>query len=429
MTDYVPLGEYQKSIEQTRDKRMKWWREARFGMFIHYGTYALLGRNEWVRALENIPEAEYDTLADRFSPRPGCPREWAELAAASGMKYMVMTTKHHEGFCLWDTEQTDYNSVKRGPKRDIVAEYVEACREFGMKVGFYYSLMDWHHPDGGRCAYDPDARRRFLDFTQACVRELLTKYGEIDVLWYDVARPFTSYEGWESLKMNQMVRELQPDIIVNNRSILQEDFGTPEGHVTAQEHDWEACMTFNNSSWGYVPSDQVAPDSYNVRGILGMLNTACAGAGNLLLNIGPAPDGSVPPETVEPLKAAGKWLEKYGNAVYGCLDRANYRANACGGWSRKGSRAFYWCRIWPEAEMSLGGFMTRLNAVRLLPDGKPVKFEQKGQRIILKDLGEKSPDDIAGIAVMEFEFAEEPKHLRCSLTPALHNGMDNSPMF
>jgi len=342
------------------------------------------------------------------------------------MKYMVMTTKHHEGFCLWNTRQTDWNAVQRGPKRDIVAEYVEACREFGLKIGFYYSLMDWHHPDGGRCAYDTAARRRFLDFTQGCVRELLTNYGKIDILWYDVSCPFRSHEGWESLQMNQMARELQPHLIINNRSQLPEDFGTPEGHVTAQDRDWEACMTFNGSSWGYVPSDQVAPDSYNVRGILRMLNTACAGQGNLLLNIGPTPDGAVPPEAIEPLRATGRWLRTYGDAVYGRVVPAQYRANGCGGWSRKGNTAYHWCRIWPGREFGIGGFTTPLKAVRLLPDGRDVEFEQAGQRIVLKNLPETCPDEIAGTAVLALEFEDEPRHVRCSLAVPLHYGKDHS---
>ena len=135
-----------------RQRRMQWWTDARFGMFVHFGLYSQLGRHEWVMNRERIPVKEYEKLARTFDPKPGSPREWARLAKKAGMKYMVMTTKHHEGFCLWDSQQTNYNAVKMGPHRDIVAEYVAACREFGLKCGFYYSLMDWHHPDGHRCA-------------------------------------------------------------------------------------------------------------------------------------------------------------------------------------------------------------------------------------------------------------------------------------
>ena len=190
----------------TREERMRWWHDARFGMFVHWGLYAVLGRHEWAMNRERIPVDEYEKLTEGFKPGPRSMREWAQLAVDSGMKYMVMTTKHHEGFCLWDSKQTDYNAAQRGPKRDLIAEYVETCREFGLKVGFYYSLMDWHHPDGARCVADEDARRRFIDFTHGCVRELMTNYGKIDILWYDVPAPLRKADEWESRRMNAMAR-------------------------------------------------------------------------------------------------------------------------------------------------------------------------------------------------------------------------------
>ncbi len=410
MGEYLCRRDYEEQIAASRDDRMDWWRNARFGMFVHYGLYAHYGRNEWVQTLENIPIAEYEKTADAFAPRPGCPREWAQLAAEAGMKYMVLTTKHHEGFCLWDTKMTDFNSVQRGPGRDIVAEYVEACREFGLKVGFYYSLMDWHHPDGWRCMTDSDAAERFRQFTRGCVRELMSNYGQIDILWYDVPRPLESYDGWGSLETNQMARQLQPGLIINDRSRLDEDFGTPEGHVQVQGRDWEACMTFNGISWGYVPSDQAAPDSYNVRGILGMLHTACAGAGNLLLNIGPMPDGSVPSEAVGPLKQVGRWLEKYGEVVYGPRDRGQ---PTCCGWANatvSGNKVYLWTRLWPDGPAGIGGFKTPLKSDRLIGDDRSIAFEQHDERIILMDLPKESPDPIANRAVIELEFTEPPIH-------------------
>jgi len=249
---------------------MRWWNEARYGMFVHWGLYSLIGRQEWVQEIECIPVREYEKFADKFKPRPHAAREWARLARDAGMRYMVLTTKHHEGFCLWDTKQTRFNAVQSACGRDLVAEYVAACREFGLKVGFYYSLMDWHHPDGARSAYDPAARERFLTFTHGCVRELMTNYGTIDILWYDVPRPFKSHEGWESLTLNQMVRSLQPHILINDRAYLDEDFSTPEGHVRAAAagRGWEACMTFDDTSWGYMPS--AAADSHTPRSILTM---------------------------------------------------------------------------------------------------------------------------------------------------------------
>ena len=410
--------EYTTEVDRTRPKRMKWWHDARYGMFVHWGTYSVLGRNEWAQGFEAIPADEYDKLADQWTPRRNAPRAWARLARDAGMKYMVLTTKHHEGFCLWDTQQTDYNAVKRGPGRDLVAEYVDACREFGLKVGFYYSLMDWRHPDGAHSAYDPEARRRFLDFTHGCVRELMSNYGKIDILWYDIPRPFVHPEGWESLALNQMARHLQPHILINDRSQLDEDFSTPEGRVTAEGEGrgWEACMTFNHTSWGYMPS--AAVESYSARGIIKMLNTACQGSGNLLLNIGPAPDGSVPPEAVEPLETVGKWLRQNGEAVYGKLDRSPGQASACGGFSRRGKKLYFWCRCWPGEELGLGGFKTRLKSARFLNSGTRIRFEQKGYRILLKGLPARSPDRLAGVAIIELNFAASPRHEAFADTPA-----------
>src|SRR5438552_15619157 len=172
-----------------RTRRMKWWHEAKFGMFIHWGLYSVVGRHEWVMEMEGIPVKEYEPLADQFKPKPNAARAWAQLAKRAGQKYMVMTTKHHEGFCNFDTKLTDYCATKRGPGRDLVREYVDAARGEGLRVGFYYSLMDWHHPDGARSKTDEAARRRFVDYIHGQVKELMTNYGKVDVLWYDVAWP------------------------------------------------------------------------------------------------------------------------------------------------------------------------------------------------------------------------------------------------
>lgn len=419
-------SEYEKRAAESRDARMAWWREARFGMFIHYGLYSQVGRNEWVQSIENYPIPEYEKLASTFSPKPGAPREWAALAKKAGMRYMVMTTRHHEGFSLWDSKANPYNSVNFGPKRDIVREFVDACREFGLRIGFYSSLMDWHHPDGWRCAFDTAARARFTSFIREINRELMTQYGTIDVLWYDVARPMESWEGWDSLELNQMVRSLQPHIIINNRSQLPEDFGTPEGHVTAEERDWEACMTFNDISWGYVDSAQAAPYSYSPQRILKMLNTATAGRGNLLLNIGPTPDGSVPDEAIAPLSTVGAWLAANGAAVYGKKEKSKYRAasGVCGT-TFEGNTVYFWNWIWPSGgTMTFGGFTTPVKKITILGGNTPVKFEQRGHRIILKDLPARSPDATAGVAVVAVEFKETPVFNRCSYYPQLHGGMD-----
>src|SRR6195256_6546382 len=198
-----------------RERRMKWWHEAKFGMFIHWGLYSVLGRHEWVMEMEGIPATEYQEIAKRFKPKPNAAREWAKLARHAGQKYMVMTTKHHEGFCNFDTKLTDYCAPKQAAGRDLVREFVEAARAEGLRVGFYYSPMDWHHPDGARCLTDEAARVRFVAYTHGLIRELMSNYGKIDVLWYDVDWPLSA-EQWESEKMNKGGFELHTEILFKN---------------------------------------------------------------------------------------------------------------------------------------------------------------------------------------------------------------------
>ena len=420
--------EYERMTAETRDERIKWWREARFGLFIHYGLYSLVGRNEWVMAIENSSVEEYEKLADQFNPKPGAPRTWVELAKKAGMKYIVFTTRHHEGFSLWDSSVNPYNSVNHGPKRDIVREYVDACREYDMKIGFYSSLMDWHHPDSWRCAYDSQARSRFTEYTMALNRELLTNYGKIDILWYDSPWPMESCDGWNTLELNTMARTLQPDIIINNRCRLDEDFGTPEERLKVSESDWEACMTFNGISWGYVDSPQAVPYSYNAQRIIQMLHTATSGSGNLLLNIGPMPDGSIPAEVVEPLETVGRWLSENGQAVYGKKVKSYFqKANGLCGASFDGLNVYLWNWIWPsEGELIVGGFFTKVKSITLVKDGSAVDFIQSGQRIIISNLPKQPPDQTAGITVLKFEFSEVPEFHRASYYPQLNRGVDYS---
>ncbi|MDP7129195.1 MAG: alpha-L-fucosidase, partial [Planctomycetota bacterium] len=226
--------------ERDRRRRMKWWHEARFGMFIHWGLFSVIGRAGWAISTEMIPFDEWEKLADGIKPKGNPARDWARLAKQAGQKYMVLTTKAHEGFCLFDSALTDYCAPRRAAGRDLVADFVEAARAEDMRVGFYYSLMDWHHPDGARCLRDEKARRRFVDYIHGQVRELCTNYGKLDILWYDVPQPLDA-EGWESAKMNRMVRKLQPNIIINDRSRLPEDFSTPEQEVrpASEGRAWE----------------------------------------------------------------------------------------------------------------------------------------------------------------------------------------------
>ena len=399
-------------------RRMKWSNEARFGMFVHWGLYSQLGRHEWVMNRERIPVAEYDKLADTFKAKPRPARSWARLAKKAGMKYMIMTTKHHEGFCLWDTKQTDFNSVVRSPGRDLVAEYVAACREFGLKVGLYYSLMDWRHPDGARCGKDSNARRRFLDFTQGCVRELMSNYGKIDILWYDMTWPFDSAQQWQSLKMNAMVRRLQPQIIINDRSVSPEDYKTPEENTAAAKkgRDWEACMTLNGA-WGCMPS--VPEDDWvRARDVLGMLCSTTGGGGNLLLNIGPEPDGSVQTQANDILSTVGKWLDKNGEAVYGQVERIDDRFewHPAGSWNSnnspwtlKGRTAYFWVTRWPGKQLVIGGLKTKLKKASFLATGKPIEFRQEPNRLILGNLPKTNPDKIASVSVIKLEFTSKPR--------------------
>ncbi len=296
-----------------RARRMQWWHEARFGMFIHWGLYSVLGRHEWVMENEGIPVSDYEPLAKRFQPQPNAARAWAKLAKQAGQKYMVMTSKHHEGFCNFDTKLTNYCAPKQGPGRDLVREYAEAARAEGLRFGFYYSLMDWHHPDGARCAANEDARKHFVDYTHGLIRELLTNYGKVDVLWYDVSWPLDA-RGWESERMNKMVFDLQPDIIVNNRNALPGDFSTPEQKIVADQpgRAWESCMTLNES-WGYHHAD----DAWKTPKTIVRNLVSCAhDAGNYLLNIGPKPDGSIPEESVRVLQEVGQWTSRNAESIH-----------------------------------------------------------------------------------------------------------------
>jgi alpha-L-fucosidase len=388
-----------------RARRLEWFLAARFGMFVHWGLYAQLGRHEWVMNRERIPVAEYEKLAKTWKPKLNAARDWARLAKKAGMRYMVMTTKHHEGFCLFDSKLTDYTAAKRGPKRDLVAEYVEAARAEGLRVGFYYSMMDWHHPDGANCKHDEAARRRFVDYIHGQVRELCTNYGKIDIMWYDVSWPLNA-EGWESAKLNAMVRELQPDIIINDRSQLPEDFGTPEQHITPEKggRAWEACMTFNES-WGYTPIDTNYKNAWQV---VGMLRTVAAGGGNLLLNIGPTPEGDVPPICRRELLKVGKWMEQYGASIYEGNDPMVQEWGIVGAWTRKGNTAYFHCNRWPGKELAIGGLQNKVLSARLM-NGPKVKFTQVNDRIVLRGLPAEAPDPLA--TVIELECDGEPRQV------------------
>ncbi len=399
-----------------RARRMKWWHAAKFGMFIHFGLYALIGQHEWAMELEGIPIPQYELLAKHFIPKPGFAREWAGLAKQAGQKYMVMTTKHHEGFCNFNTKLTNYCAPQQACGRDLVKEYVEAARAEGLRVGFYYSLMDWHHPDGALCATNEAARRRFVAYTHGLIRELMTNYGKVDILWYDVDWPLTP-EGWESKKMNDMVFTLQPDIIVNNRNGLLGDFSTPEQHVQASEKGraWETCMTINDS-WGYQKADD---DFKSPKTIVRDLVECARGGGNFLLNVGPKPDGSVPEEEVRVLEAVGKWMGKNGPTIYEA-ERCQAGATNYANFTRKGNTLYIHVHFWPgdtaaanwlsffrpQTVVAIGGLQTKVLSAKLFASGKKVDFRQDDISVQFAGLPANAPDD--PVTVIEAECESEP---------------------
>ncbi|HUZ47316.1 MAG TPA: alpha-L-fucosidase [Terriglobia bacterium] len=406
------------SVIADRARRMEWWHAAKFGMFIHWGLYSVIGQHEWAMEFEGIPIPQYELLAKHFNPKPNAARDWAKLAKQAGQKYMVMTTKHHEGFCMFDSKLTDYCAPRQACGRDLVREYVEAARAEGLRVGFYYSLMDWHHPDGARCATDEAARKRFVAYTHGLVRELMTNYGKIDVLWYDVDWPLTP-EQWESKKMNDMVFKLQPDIIVNNRTGVGGDFSTPEQHIQAAEKGraWETCMTMNDS-WGYQRADD---DWKSPKTIVRNLIMCARGGGNYLLNIGPKPDGSVPEEEVRTLEAVGKWMNRNGPTIY---DAEPFEGGGApfANFTRKGNTLYVHVHFWPAntpaanwlsffrptTVVAIGGLRTKVKSARLFASGKKVDFRQDDISVQFTGLPAKAPDD--PVTVIEVECESVPSH-------------------
>jgi len=388
-------------------ERMKWFEEARFGMFIHWGDYSVLGRGEWVMYQENIPVSEYEKLADRFKPpKSFSPLEWVKTAKEAGMKYLVLTTRHHDGFCLFDSKVSSFTSVRRAAGRDFIKEYVDACRREGMKIGFYYSLLDWRMP----VAYEgpeknPSGWKELVEIVHKQVEELCTNYGKIDLLWYDGCFYInnrrtvqTRPEHWEAEKLNAMVRRLQPDIVINNRSGLPEDFDTPEQHITASTPGrmWESCMTMNKH-WGYFATDDLYKPTKELIHIL----TACAsGGGNLLLNVGPKPDGKLPKEAIVRLKEMGKWLKVNGESIYK-TERASLDTGTAG-CATKGKDCYYiFVHWWPGKTLALPYIKEEIMSAYILSTGKKLALKREGDRVILTNLPEDPPDELTTVIVLK----------------------------
>lgn len=332
-------------------KRVEWFVKERFGMFIHWGLYAIPARGEWVRSVEKISNEDYQKYFEEFNPSSYHPAEWAKLARQAGMKYAVLTAKHHDGFCLFDSALTDYKSTNTGCGRDLVREYIEAFRAEGIKVGLYYSIIDWHHRDFPHYGDKQHPMRdnenykgrqhnfsNYIEYFHGQVKELLTNYGRLDLMWFDFSYGDMTGEKWEATRLVTMMRSLQPHIIIDNRlevsgegfgslltdnpSFYSGDFVSPEQIIPPKgifdtkgnRVVWEACITMNNN-WGYCENDKYyKPASMVVRKLVECVSKG----GNLLINVGPDARGRIPKESVAILEKVGEWMSENGDSIYGC---------------------------------------------------------------------------------------------------------------
>ena len=396
----------------TVPEHMKWWTHDRFGLFIHWGLYSLPARHEWVKSIERIPDEEYQRYFDRFDPDLYDPRAWARAAREAGMKYVVITTKHHDGFCLWDSAQTDYKAPSTPAGRDLLAPMLEAFRDEGLRVGFYHSLIDWHHPEFPIDRHHPlrddqEARRRtagrdvrkYADYLHSQVRELLTQFGRVDQLFYDFSYPGPDGKGrrdWRAEELLRLTRELQPEIIVNDRLDLMDvpggwDYRTPEQcmvrdwvRVDGRRVPWETCQTFSGS-WGYHRDEATWK---SVRQIVCMLIDTVSKGGNLLLNVGPTARGEFDARALDRLAGIGRWLRRHGRAIYGCTQAPAEHAapDDCRlTWNPETRRLYVHVLNWPPGEVFLPGLFGKVAYAQLLSDASELKL---GRRAAWQSWGE-----------------------------------------
>ena len=369
-----------------------WFLRERFGLFVHWGIYSLAARHEWVKQRERIHEGAYQRYFDHFHPDLYDPQAWAREAKRAGMKYFVVTTKHHDGFCLWDSDLTDYKVTNTPWGEDLIAPMVEAFRAEGMKVGFYHSLIDWHHPefpvDGlhpmrdDRDYIEANGDRdiaRYREYLHGQTRELLTRFGKIDVMWFDFSYPDRTWGGkgkedWGSEELLRMVRELQPGIIVNDRLELGGDIVTPEQyqprswpHLDGRPAMWEACQTLNGS-WGY---DRDNLDWKPTDMLVRMLVDTVSKGGNLLLNVGPNARGELEPKAVERLQGVGEWMRVHERSIRGCTASSLDPPADCR-YTQNADRLYLHLFGWPFKHVHLEGLAGRVEYAQLLNDASEV---------------------------------------------------------
>ncbi len=430
----VPITE---SSEQ-RDARMSWWRDARFGMFVHWGLYSGLagtwnskpvatkGGMEWI---QKMVKADTDTYArealPKFQPKPGFASEWMKLAKEAGCKYVVFTTKHHEGFALHDSKDGDFNAGAK-LNRDLVREIVEAARAEGLRIGFYHSLIDWHdanydftkakglpYPVGGNHESIPRNHSKYIDHLHAQVGELMTKYGPIDVVWWDFSsKGFEGDEAWHASELIRKVREMQPGIVMNNRlysastvknaenehrefNTAHGDFITPEQRIPSTGMpgvDWESCMTLN-TTWGYSDHDHAWKSEQTL--IRNLVDIASKG-GNYLLNIGPKGDGSIPPETVTLMKGIGSWMKINSEAIYGTT-AGPFESLPWGRCTRKGNTLYLSVFEWPKDGKLTVPLKNRVLSCSLLADPSNQLTTNSGPLGLEISLPSVAPDPTAAV--------------------------------
>jgi len=380
--------------KEQADDNIAWFTSQRFGLFVHWGLYSILGRGEWVQKRDGIPVDEYAKLTNQWNPCSFAPESWCLAAKKAGMRYVVFTALHHDGFALFDSKADAFNSMNTPARFDFVKAFVDACHKHGLGVGIYYSLVDWRFVENGRCTEEQGVAMRTLAHAQ--IEELMTRYGKIDILWYDglccptKENPVLVDKAafWEAEKLNAMVRSHQPSIVINNRSGIDEDFGTIEGRNIIRPLEgvkaWEACMTLGDddfSYWGYCHS------AFNRRTpaqvLLLLLHTLEFG-GNFLLNVGPGPDGIIPAWQAEILDVVGSWVHENHEAVFG-TEATNvarptpksHQGNSCGFFTAKGSVLYFYLYEWPGHETRIPCLRTEISSVTVLKTGQILPFRRE----------------------------------------------------